>query len=217
MFCRPAHHRPLFQPRYRSAMRRACTIAPSLCSRRYRPKLAACPAPLSISRCLDSRHSRPRPIRTASSRSEQVWPASMPALTRQASLPRTPGVSGYAPSSDTADLLVQRGIVNLTWNEPAPITYGTALGGGQLNAVADAPGTYTYSPPAGTISPVALWVDCDVYADGYRELSFSRYAQRIDHGDGRANAVCEHGLGDAWRQPQRGDSDQRCRASDRLE
>ena len=38
----------------------------------------------------------------------------------------------------------------ITWN-PAPITYGTALSSGQLNAVADAPGTYAYSTTNGTV------------------------------------------------------------------
>ena len=44
----------------------------------------------------------------------------------------------------------------LTWTNPADITYGTALGGTQLNAAAtysstNVPGTFTYSSPAGTI------------------------------------------------------------------
>lgn len=44
----------------------------------------------------------------------------------------------------------------LTWNPPAPITYGASLGGSQLNATAiydgtNVSGTFTYSPPAGTV------------------------------------------------------------------
>jgi uncharacterized repeat protein (TIGR03803 family) len=38
----------------------------------------------------------------------------------------------------------------ITWN-PAPITYGTALSSGQLNADAGVPGTYAYSPTNGTV------------------------------------------------------------------
>ena len=43
----------------------------------------------------------------------------------------------------------------ITWNNPSDITYGTALSGTQLNAVAkfndvEVSGTYTYSPVAGT-------------------------------------------------------------------
>ena len=39
----------------------------------------------------------------------------------------------------------------LTWNNPADITYGTVLGGGQLNASADVSGVFTFSPALGVI------------------------------------------------------------------
>jgi subtilisin-like proprotein convertase family protein len=40
----------------------------------------------------------------------------------------------------------------LTWANPADVTYGTALGAAQLNAVASGvPGTFVYNPPAGTV------------------------------------------------------------------
>src|SRR4051812_26796375 len=39
----------------------------------------------------------------------------------------------------------------ITWTAPVPIPYGTLLGGAQLNATASVPGTFTYTPPAGTI------------------------------------------------------------------
>ncbi len=39
----------------------------------------------------------------------------------------------------------------VTWNPPASIVYGPALGAAQLNATADVPGTFLYDPPAGTI------------------------------------------------------------------
>lgn len=38
----------------------------------------------------------------------------------------------------------------VTWN-PTAITYGTALGSGQLDATADVPGTFVYTPVAGTV------------------------------------------------------------------
>jgi arylamine N-acetyltransferase len=37
------------------------------------------------------------------------------------------------------------------WTAPAPITYGTALGSGQLTASANVAGAFVYSPPAGTV------------------------------------------------------------------
>src|SRR6185436_13788222 len=37
------------------------------------------------------------------------------------------------------------------WSNPATITYGTALSATQLNATASVTGTFTYSPPGGTV------------------------------------------------------------------
>jgi len=39
----------------------------------------------------------------------------------------------------------------ITWANPADITYGTALSATQLNATAPVPGTFAYTPAAGTI------------------------------------------------------------------
>ncbi len=39
----------------------------------------------------------------------------------------------------------------ITWNNPASITYGTALSATQLNATASVPGTLVYTPAAGSI------------------------------------------------------------------
>ncbi|KAF0187908.1 MAG: hypothetical protein FD165_2873, partial [Gammaproteobacteria bacterium] len=39
----------------------------------------------------------------------------------------------------------------ITWTAPAAITYGTALSATQLNATANVPGTFTYTPAAGTV------------------------------------------------------------------
>ena len=39
----------------------------------------------------------------------------------------------------------------ITWATPAPITYGTALSAAQLNATSTVAGTFTYTPPAGTV------------------------------------------------------------------
>lgn len=42
----------------------------------------------------------------------------------------------------------------ITWPAPAAITFGSALSAVQLNATANAPGVFAYSPPAGTVLPV---------------------------------------------------------------
>ena len=47
--------------------------------------------------------------------------------------------------------LTGRGTPVITWPEPADITYGTALGAGQLNATASVAGTFSYSPAGGTV------------------------------------------------------------------
>lgn len=39
----------------------------------------------------------------------------------------------------------------VTWSAPVSITYGTALGGTQLDATASVPGSFSYTPPSGTV------------------------------------------------------------------
>ncbi len=46
---------------------------------------------------------------------------------------------------------IGKGAPVLNWADPANITVGTALGPDQLNATADVAGTFTYSPPLGTV------------------------------------------------------------------
>jgi sugar lactone lactonase YvrE len=42
-------------------------------------------------------------------------------------------------------------IPTITWANPAAITYGTPLSADQLNATASVPGSFSYSPPPGTV------------------------------------------------------------------
>jgi hypothetical protein len=42
----------------------------------------------------------------------------------------------------------------ITWSNPATILFGTALSSSQLNAKANVPGTFVYTPPAGTVLKV---------------------------------------------------------------
>lgn len=44
----------------------------------------------------------------------------------------------------------------ITWVTPSPIVYGIALGSTQLNATTTVPGTFVYSPAAGTVLQVGL-------------------------------------------------------------
>ncbi len=57
----------------------------------------------------------------------------------------------YAPASASVMLVVNKATPTITWTTPSAITYGTALSGTQLNATANVPGTFVYSPAAGTV------------------------------------------------------------------
>jgi hypothetical protein len=45
----------------------------------------------------------------------------------------------------------------ISWTTPAPITEGTPLGAMQLDATANVPGTFVYSPDAGTVLPAGTY------------------------------------------------------------
>src|SRR5262249_39932128 len=57
----------------------------------------------------------------------------------------------YTSATATTRLVVSQATPTLTWDAPAAITYGTALGSAQLDAQANVPGTFAYSPDAGSL------------------------------------------------------------------
>jgi hypothetical protein len=57
----------------------------------------------------------------------------------------------YKSATASAVLTVNKATPVITWAMPAAITSGTALGASQLDATANVPGTFTYSPAAGTV------------------------------------------------------------------
>jgi len=57
----------------------------------------------------------------------------------------------YAAARYVVQLWVNMGKSEVTWQTPAPITYGTALSAAQLDATANLPGAFAYSPQAGTM------------------------------------------------------------------
>jgi hypothetical protein len=63
----------------------------------------------------------------------------------------TLAVANYRFTFVDGTLTVVQGTPQVTWPEPAPIEYGTALGASQLNAAADVAGAFTYTPPTGTL------------------------------------------------------------------
>ncbi len=60
------------------------------------------------------------------------------------------GLGNYTIGYINGVLTVSGSAVTVTWGNPAPITYGTALSAGQLNAVANVPGNFTYTPTNNT-------------------------------------------------------------------
>ena len=60
----------------------------------------------------------------------------------------------YTQAQATVSLTVAA-IVNpeITWRNPAPVSYGTALGEEQLCAISSAPGSFLYIPAAGNVLP----------------------------------------------------------------
>src|SRR5205823_15045166 len=69
-----------------------------------------------------------------------------------AAVDSTPGTLGnYSVTLFNGTLTVSQATPSITWNNPADIAYGTALGSTQLNATASASGTFAYTPTAGTV------------------------------------------------------------------
>jgi hypothetical protein len=58
--------------------------------------------------------------------------------------------AGGPSTSPSATLTVQVSTPSLTWANPPSITYGTTLDTNQLNAIASVPGSFVYSPSAGS-------------------------------------------------------------------
>ena len=67
----------------------------------------------------------------------------------QAAYSGTPAFTSSSDSSAALKILPATPII--TWNNPADITQGTALGATQLNATANVPGTFAYTPAGGTV------------------------------------------------------------------
>jgi hypothetical protein len=61
------------------------------------------------------------------------------------------GDANYSAVSATGSMTIAKASTALSWAAPADITYGTPLGDAQLNATASVPGTFAYSPAAGTV------------------------------------------------------------------
>jgi hypothetical protein len=78
--------------------------------------------------------------------------AVLPAGTNLLTATFTPSdTNDYTGTSASVSLVVNQAVPLVTWNAPAPVVYGTALSGAQLNASANVPGTFVYNPTNGTV------------------------------------------------------------------
>lgn len=66
-----------------------------------------------------------------------------------------PGNGSYSAAPEVTQTIgVNQAVPTISWATPAAITYGTALSATQLNATASEPGTFVYTPAAGTVPKV---------------------------------------------------------------
>jgi len=71
-------------------------------------------------------------------------------------------IVGFDGGVEVVTVVLTKETPTLTWATPSSIRYGTPLGGVQLNATASSiykprvPGTFDYSPPAGTVLPAGF-------------------------------------------------------------
>ena len=61
------------------------------------------------------------------------------------------GTTDYSSATGTATWTIRAAKPTATWASPAAITYGTALSVTQLDATASVPGSFVYTPAAGTV------------------------------------------------------------------
>ena len=61
------------------------------------------------------------------------------------------GDASFEPATGTTTVTVNKAVPAVSWVAPASIGYGTPLSATQLNAQAEIPGTFMYTPPVGTI------------------------------------------------------------------
>lgn len=64
--------------------------------------------------------------------------------------------SGHAPLQASVTIAVGKGTPAISWPTPAKIVYGTPLDGTHLNASAQVPGKFEYSPSAGEMLPPGM-------------------------------------------------------------
>src|SRR5205823_4973885 len=59
--------------------------------------------------------------------------------------------ANYSTATASVSIIVAKATPTITWPTPAAIAVGTPLSASQLNATASVPGTFVYTPAAGTV------------------------------------------------------------------
>lgn len=62
--------------------------------------------------------------------------------------------TSYSMTTASVKLQVNKAQPTISWPKPIDIAFGTAIGAGQLNALSNVPGVFTYSPALGTVLTV---------------------------------------------------------------
>jgi hypothetical protein len=60
-------------------------------------------------------------------------------------------ITNYQTITASVSITINKATPTITWSNPAGIVYGTPLGAAQLNATANVPGSFSYTPPSGTV------------------------------------------------------------------
>jgi hypothetical protein len=90
--------------------------------------------------------------------------------------------ANYAGDTAEVQINVAQAPTTIAWSNPADIVFGTPLGAAQLNATANVPGTFTYSPAPGAVLGVgnaqtlAVWFtpsDATDYAASHSTVSIN--------------------------------------------
>jgi hypothetical protein len=75
-------------------------------------------------------------------------------ITTPQKLTATVSSPNFSNNVSASDVVIYQQPPTIMWPTPAPIVYGTALSGTQLDASSALPGTFVYSPAAGTVLAV---------------------------------------------------------------
>jgi hypothetical protein len=115
----------------------------------------------------------------------------------------------YRTATKTVTIDVSKATPGITWLAPAPIVRGTPLGALQLNAIANVPGAFVYTPAAGTVLPVGQHLlsvdfapaDSLNYQGSSASVSIDVISTTINDfsGDRKSDILWRHGTqGDVW-------------------